>query len=53
MPLTNKIDAFVGIAGANKGLTSCYVTNGNTPTCNRINGFYPAILQIMDFPNFF
>jgi hypothetical protein len=42
-PLTNKIDAFVGIAGANIGLTSCYLTGGNTPTCNNKNGFYPGI----------
>ena len=41
-PLSNKIDAFVGIAGANKGLTSCYLSGGTTSTCNKVNGFYPG-----------
>lgn len=41
-PLTNHVDAFVGIAGANYGLTSCYATGPVTPTCGATNGFYPG-----------
>ncbi|MDR3673435.1 MAG: lipase family protein [Holophaga sp.] len=41
-PLTSFIDTFVGIAGANWGLTSCYTTAGSTPTCATTNGFYPG-----------
>lgn len=37
------IDAFVGIAGANYGLTSCYYAP-STPTCDDRNGFYPGYL---------
>lgn len=36
------IDAFVGIAGANWGLTSCYYSSGTTPTCAVTNGLYPG-----------
>jgi hypothetical protein len=42
-PLTY-IDTFVGIAGANKGLTSCYLTGPTTPTCGSTNGLYPGYL---------
>lgn len=42
IPLTDKVDAFVGIAGANKGLTSCFVSGTNVPTCNDKTGFYPG-----------
>ena len=41
-PLTSGIDAFVGIAGANYGLVSCYQTGGSTPTCAATNGLYPG-----------
>jgi triacylglycerol lipase len=41
--LTNKVDAFVGIAGANQGLVSCYATGATTPTCGSTNGFYPGV----------
>lgn len=40
--LTSKVDAFVGIAGANWGLVSCYQTGGSTPTCAATNGLYPG-----------
>ncbi|HMQ48565.1 MAG TPA: lipase [Saprospiraceae bacterium] len=43
--LTNKVDAFIGIAGGNKGLTNCYFSPGNlTETCNDETGFYPGYL---------
>ena len=41
-PLTSSVDTFVGIAGANLGLTSCYQTGGSTPTCAATNGLYPG-----------
>lgn len=41
-PLTSRVDAFVGIAGANWGLVSCYQTGGSTPTCASTNGLYPG-----------
>jgi triacylglycerol lipase len=41
-PLTSSVDTFVGIAGANLGLTSCYQTGGSTPTCANTNGLYPG-----------
>ncbi len=41
-PLTASVDTFVGIAGANRGLTSCYQTGGSTPTCGATNGLYPG-----------
>ncbi|WP_224368656.1 lipase family protein [Hyalangium versicolor] len=40
--LTSSVDTFVGIAGANRGLTSCYQTGGSTPTCAATNGLYPG-----------
>lgn len=40
--LTSKVDAFVGIAGANWGLVSCYQSGGSTPTCAATNGLYPG-----------
>jgi hypothetical protein len=43
-PLTSSVDAFVGIAGANLGLTSCYLTGPTTPTCGSTNGLYPGAL---------
>ena len=41
-PLTSSVDTFVGIAGANWGLVSCYQTGGSTPTCAATNGLYPG-----------
>lgn len=43
-PLTGSVDTFVGIAGANLGLTSCYQTGPGTPTCGSTNGLYPGYL---------
>ncbi len=43
-PLSAHIDAFVGIAGANRGLTSCFMTGPTTPTCSEQNGLYPGTL---------
>jgi hypothetical protein len=40
-PLTDKVDTFVGIAGANWGLTSCYISP-IYDTCSKLNGFYPG-----------
>jgi hypothetical protein len=40
--LTSSVDTFVGIAGANRGLVSCYQTAGSTPTCAATNGLYPG-----------
>ena len=42
--LTSSVDAFVGIAGANRGLTNCYLSGPTTPTCGSTNGFYPGYL---------
>lgn len=42
--LTTSVDAFVGIAGANRGLTTCYMSGPTTPTCGSTNGFYPGYL---------
>jgi triacylglycerol lipase len=42
-PLTSRVDTFVGIAGGNLGLASCYATPG-VPTCAPTNGFYPGYL---------
>lgn len=41
-PLTSSVDTFVGIAGANRGLVSCYSTGPTTPTCGSTNGLYPG-----------
>jgi hypothetical protein len=42
--LTSSVDAFVGIAGANRGLTACYLSGPTTPTCGSTNGLYPGYL---------
>lgn len=41
-PISSSVDAFVGIAGANWGLVSCYQANASTPTCGATNGLYPG-----------
>lgn len=41
-PLTSSVDTFVGIAGANLGLVSCYQTGPSSPTCGSTNGLYPG-----------
>lgn len=40
--LASYVDTFLGIAGGNYGLTSCY-TAEEFPTCGDVNGFYPGI----------
>lgn len=42
--LTSSVDTFVGIAGANQGLTACYLTGPSTPGCGSTNGFYPGYM---------
>jgi triacylglycerol lipase len=42
--LMSSVDTFVGIAGANRGLTTCYLSGPTTPTCGSTNGFYPGYL---------
>ncbi|MBX7172833.1 MAG: hypothetical protein K1X72_17820 [Pyrinomonadaceae bacterium] len=42
--ITSSVDTFVGIAGANRGLVSCYTSGGTTPTCAATNGLYPGYL---------
>ena len=39
--LANKVDTFIGIAGATWGLTTCYELPWYA-TCNSLNGFYPG-----------
>lgn len=48
--LTSSIDTFVGIAGANWGLVSCYQTGGSTPTCAATNGLYPGYSAWSPYP---
>lgn len=40
-PMTDKVDTFIGIAGANYGLVNCYLMP-YIATCNEENGFYPG-----------
>lgn len=43
--LRDKVHAFIGIAGANYGLTACYgVSPDKYPTCNKVDGFYPGLM---------
>jgi hypothetical protein len=49
-PITSGIDTFVGIAGANWGLVSCYQTGGSTPTCAATNGLYPGYSAWVPYP---
>lgn len=42
-PLTDRIDSFVGIAGANRGLLSCGLAGPTVPTCSMGNGLYPGM----------
>ena len=47
LPLTDRIDTFVGIAGANLGLASCFLGGWSVPTCSARDGFFPG------YPSFF
>jgi triacylglycerol lipase len=43
--LHDKVRAFIGLAGANYGLTACYgVSPDKYPTCNKVDGFYPGLM---------
>lgn len=42
--LTSSVDTFVGIAGANRGLSGCFFTGPTTPGCGKTNGFYPGYM---------
>jgi len=44
--LTSMVDTFVGIAGGNRGLYSCYLSGPTTPTCGNTNGLYPGYLYL-------
>lgn len=37
-PLTSRVQTFIGIAGANLGLTDCYAFGDSLPTCGLSNG---------------
>lgn len=41
--LANKVDTFIGIAGANWGLATCY-TFPTYATCSALDGFYPGFM---------
>ena len=43
-PLTDRVDTFVGIAGANRGLAACYYYR-DQPTCSDRDGFFPGRLS--------
>ncbi len=49
-PLTGIVDAFVGIAAANRGLVNCYLSGPMTPACSDTNGFYPGYLIGLEGP---
>lgn len=42
--LSNRVKTFVGLAGANLGLTACW-NLGTIPTCSNIDGFNPGALS--------
>ncbi|MCG6868925.1 MAG: lipase [Gammaproteobacteria bacterium] len=44
-PLTDRIDTFVGIAGANRGLATCVFAR-RLPTCSDHNGLFPGYTLI-------
>lgn len=41
-PLTQRVDSFVGIAGANLGLSTCFWGAWTAPTCSDELGFFPG-----------
>jgi len=43
-PLTDRIDTFVGVAGANWGLANCFGAVWSAPTCSSEVGFFPGVL---------
>lgn len=51
-PLSVRIKVFVGLAGANLGLSSCYSSGTLLPTCGMTNGFYPGLPPTVARSNF-
>lgn len=47
-PLTDSVDTFVGIAGANQGLNAALFTGNLTPTTNRVSGLHPQSALLKD-----
>ncbi|HEX8825098.1 MAG TPA: lipase family protein [Archangium sp.] len=47
-PLTDSVDTFVGIAGANHGLASALMTGNLVPTTNTSTGLHPASSFLRD-----
>jgi triacylglycerol lipase len=43
--LKDKVQNFIGIAGANYGLTACYSVPDVYQTCNKVDGFFPGLLS--------
>lgn len=50
--LSSKVKTFIGLAGANLGLTACYNLNV-IPTCSNIDGFNPGALPTTGPSKFF
>ena len=49
--IADKVDTFVGIAGANYGLVNCYLMY-YVDTCNEANGFYPGEAHDVDLSKY-
>jgi pimeloyl-ACP methyl ester carboxylesterase len=47
-PMTDSVDTFVGIAGANRGLASALFTGDMVPTTNRTDGLHPSSKLLSD-----
>ncbi|KFE66245.1 lipase family protein [Hyalangium minutum] len=47
-PLTDSVDTFVGIAGANHGLASALFTGDLVPTTNKTDGLHPSSKFLSD-----
>eukprot|EP00347_Sterkiella_histriomuscorum_P009206 403342120 len=50
--LADKVDTFIGIAGANYGLVTCQYVGSMMPTCNTLNGFYPGTAKDIGLASF-
>lgn len=42
--LKNKVNVFIGLAGANYGLTACWTASA-LPTCGTKDGFFPGLIS--------
>jgi len=49
--LTDKVDTFIGIAGANLGLTNCWMMP-IADTCNPVNGYFPGSYDSSDLSDY-